>query len=220
MELSLKVIRNVLLYSEILAAIAATIFFFKYKKTSIKYLLLVLWLIVLTEQFGLIMGQKRILLYENKYNYWIFNIMKPIWKLLYLYIFYKSLENMKYKKWIRNFIAIYIVSLIINWLFLQNFLTEIESYSHIIGAFFIISSAIFYLLELLKSDKIIRFYRKLLFWVSIGLLIFYGGTIPFIIVRDYYANLNYIHNIYLIIYLLGTLMYLLFTFGFIWSKKE
>lgn len=220
MELSLKVIRNVLLYSEILAAIAATIFFFKYKKTSMKYLLLVLWLIVLTEQFGLIMGQKRILLYENKYNYWIFNIMKPIWKLLYLYIFYKSLENKKYKKWIRNFIAIYIVSLIINWVFLQNFLTEIESYSHIIGAFFIISSAIFYLIELLKSDKIIRFYRKLLFWVSIGLLTFYGGTIPFIIVRDYYANLNYIHNIYLIIYVLGTLMYLLFAFGFIWSKKE
>ena len=72
----------------------------------------------------------------------------------------------------------------------------------------------------MRSDKIIIFHKKLMFWVSISLLIFYSSTIPFIIMRSFYYDLAYIHNIFIIDYVLATIMYLLFIVGFIWSKKE
>ena len=209
-----------LLYSEIIAALFATIFYKKFVKTPLKYLLIILWLIVFTEQFGSMMGEKKIWLYMGKYNYWLYNIMFPIWKLLYLFIFYKTLENLKFKSWVKKFMIIMCIAVVINWVFLEKFLTDLESYSRIIGALFIVIAAVFYLIELLRSDKIVIFHKKLIFWISIGLLIFYSGTIPFIIVQNYYSDFDYVHNTYLIIYILGTIMYLTFTFGFIWSKKE
>lgn len=197
----------------------ALVFYFKYAKRSLRFLLVILWLSVFTEFFSNYMYENKFLMYKET-NYWLYNLMYPTWKFLYLYIYYKVLEVKVYKLWVKYFIILYGVAISINWLFLQNFLFELESYSRILGCIFITLSAIFYLLELLRSNKIIIFHRKLLFWISIGLMLFYSGSIPFIIIRDFYSHIDYIHNIFLIRYLLAALMYLLFTFGFIWSKKE
>lgn len=221
MEINLEIVGKVLTYTEILVAIMASIFFYKYKNSPLKYLLIILWLVVFTEKFSNIIVEKNFLFYKNNYNFWLYNIMYPLWKIIYLIIFYKILNNDLFKKWVKRFIVIYCIALAVNWLFLEeNFLTDLESYSSIIGALFVTVSSIFYLIELLRSDKIIIFHKKLMFWVSIGLMIFYSSSIPFIIMRSFYSKLAYIHNIFIIDYLLATLMYLLFTFGFIWSKKE
>jgi hypothetical protein len=90
----------------------------------------------------------------------------------------------------------------------------------VVGSIFLIITIIFYFIQLLKSDKIIVFHKNLLFWISIGLLLFHTGTLPFAIKTTSYALLNGIHNLFLIIWILAIIMYLIFTFGFIWSKKE
>ena len=108
----------------------------------------------------------------------------------------------------------------LNWTMLQDFLTELEKYSYILGAILIGISAVFYLIELLRSENFLSSGRDILFWVSIGLLFFYVGIIPFTLAREYYANFNYVHSIFLIIYLLGTVMYLLFAFGFMLGRRK
>lgn len=218
--MTIKAIQDFSTLTELIVAIFASIYFFKYKNTPAKYLLLALWLIVLTEGFGWLMAEKKIFLYENKYSYWLYNLMFPTWKSIYLLIYLKTLETPFFKKCIRFFIIIYFAIIIINWLFIQDFFIELDNIPYITSSFFIVISTIFYLLELLRSDKIIIFHRKLLFWISIGLLIFHTGIIPFTLVTNYYSSLNYLHSLYSIFYVLGSLMYLLFTFGFIWSKKE
>jgi len=220
MEINLEIIDKVVTYSEILAAVTAGIFFYKYKNSPLKYLLVILWLIVFTEIFSNIIAEKNFLFYQNKYNFWLYNIMYPLWKIMFLTIYCKILSTDVFKKWIKQFIVIYCIALVINWVFLENFLTDLESYSRILGSLLITVSSIFYLIELMRSDKIIIFHKELMFWVSIGLMIFYSSSIPFIIMRSFYSDLAYIHNIFIINYVLATIMYLLFTFGFIWSKKE
>lgn len=218
--MAIKTIQNFSTITELIAVIFASIYFSKYKNTPAKQMLLALWLIALTEILGWLMAEKKILLYENKYSYWLYNLMSPTWKSIYLFIYLKALKTPFFKKCIRYFIISYFIIIPINWFFIQNFFTELDNIPYIVSSFFIIISTIFYLLELLRSDKIIIFHRKLLFWVSIGLLIFHTGIIPFTLMTNYYSQLNFVHNLYLIIHVLGLIMYLIFTFGFIWSKKE
>lgn len=220
MDFSVKTIQDCLIYSEIVVAIAATIFYFKYKNTPVKYILTVLWLIVLNEQLGGYMGRNKIWMYEGTYNYWVYNLIRPIYTLFIYFIYLKSLQNSKFAVWIKRFMVVYVFAYLINIIFIQDFFTNIQSNTMILGSLFIVICTVFYFIELLRSEKITIFHKQLLFWISIGLLIFHSGTIPLTLAFEYYAYFSYIHNIYLITYILGIVMYLLFTFGFIWSRKE
>ncbi|HBK70184.1 MAG TPA: hypothetical protein DDZ39_00755, partial [Flavobacteriaceae bacterium] len=110
----------------------------------------------------------------------------------------------------------------INWVFFQHLFTENAVYPRIIGSIFLTICVIFYFIELLQSDKIISFHRLVPFWISVGLLVFYTSTIPFTVVQNSYmlSNDNAVLKIFIIKLILATAMYLIFAFGFIWSKKE
>ena len=228
-ELSMSMIKNSVRYFELLAAIFGTIYFYKYKNTHLRIFLYLLWLITFSEFLAYFIsrpGHKiEALLYyneENKnfYNFWIYNILDSISFLVYYYIFHNALQTLKYRYFIKIFAISYCILSVINWLFVQDFYTEMQSYLFIIGAIFLIISIIFYYIELMRSEKILKFHRGLLFWISIGLLIYYSGTIPFSVQYNGYAIIPGIHELFLIIYILAITMYLIFTFGFIWSKKN
>jgi vacuolar-type H+-ATPase subunit I/STV1 len=103
---------------------------------------------------------------------------------------------------------------------LQDFIKEIPEIPHVLGSIFLIISILFYFIELLKSEKILVFHRLLLFWISVGLILFYAGTIPFMLKWNGYMLIPGVHDLFLIVYILAITMYLIFSFGFIWSKKE
>lgn len=225
-ELSMSIIKNSVKYFELLAALFGTFYFYKYKTTHLRVFLYLLWLITITEfSAGFIYNQKIewLLYYGEKtksfYNWWMFNILDTVSFLVYYYIFYKTLQSIKFRLWVKIFAISYCVLSVFNWVFIQDFFTEMQSYLYVIGAIFLIISIIFYFIELLKSERILKFHRSLLFWISIGLLLYYSGTIPFAAQYNGYALIPGIHKLFLIIYILATAMYLLFTFGFIWSKK-
>ena len=214
-------------FSELLAAIIATLFFFKYRHTYMKYFLFLLWFIFLSELFAQYIHDNKIesLLYFKEsngkyYNHWVYNILDTLSFLIYYYIFYNSLKTIKHKKVVKIFTMLYILFSIFNWIFVQDFLSEMQSYLFIIGAIFLIVTIILYFIELLKSEMVLIFHKNLLFWISIGLLIYYAGSIPFAAEYNGYALIPGIHELFLIVYILATTMYLTFTFGLIWSKKD
>jgi len=226
-DLSISLIRESVKYIELLAAITGTVFFNKYKHTYLKYFLFLLWFITFSEFFADHISANKIksLLYfspsNNRYhNQWIFNVLDTVSFIVYYFIYYKALSSEKFKNWIKIFTFSYIVLSIINWWFVQNFFGEMQSYLFIFGAIFLIISIIFYFIELLKSEKIVVFHKTLLFWISVGLLIYYAGNIPFAAEFNGYALIPGIHKLFLIVTVLANIMYLTFTFGFIWSKKE
>ena len=225
-DLSISLIRESGIYFELLAAITGTIFFYKYKHTYLKYFLYLLWFITFSEFFATYISnhQVKTFLYFDKkdisYNHWIYNILDSVSFLVYYYIFYKATITKKFKFWIKNFAGTYIIFSIVNWIFIQNFLSEMQSYLFIIGAIFLIISILFYFIELLKSEKVLIFHKNILFWISTGLLLYYAGNIPFAAESNGYALIPGIHKLFLIVSILSIIMYLIFTFGFIWSKKE
>jgi hypothetical protein len=222
--MSLPTFRLFVPFSELLAAIIGTIYFYKYKHTHLKYFLFILWYIVLTEFTGWYSSHYDVLGFFDKegihYNLWMYNLMYLIFFPVILWMYSKSINKIIYKKWIYAFILIYLLFSIMNWLFIQNFKYEWSELPDVVGTLFLAVSIIFYFIELLKSDKIITYQKKLLFWISIGLLIFHIGTLPFTIKITGYALLKGIHNLFLIVWILAIIMYLLFAFGFIWSDKE
>lgn len=219
-----EIYRTIGLSSELLAAILATVFYYKYKHTGFKYMLWVLWLIVLAEFSGHFYQELGIYFEDDngvKYNSYIFNVLYFfVYPLLFL-IYYKSLKTSNYRKTIVVFFILFLIISIINWAFIQNILTSWSKYPDVAGSLFLTICIIFYFIELLRSDKIIRFQRSIPFWISVGLLIYYTATIPFNVVAD---SLKFgdaaQRKMFLINYVLSIAMYLIFSFGFIWSKRE
>jgi hypothetical protein len=156
----------------------------------------------------------------NHYTVWFYNLLRFVTFTTLFYVYHAYLKNMAFKKWIKVFSIIYIIFSLINWVFIQNFIKDKSEIPRILGSLFLIATIVFYFIELLRSEKIVVYHRILLFWVSVGLLLFYTGTIPFVLKYNGYALIPGVHKLFLIIYILGIIMYLTFTFGFIWSKKE
>lgn len=223
MEISL--IKSSVKYFELLSAIVGTIYFYKYKHTSLKYFLFLLWYIVITEFFSKYASKTGVLIFYtddngNHYTTWFYNLLRFVTFNSLFYIYYRYLNSIKLKKWIKAFFIVYTVIYIANWLFIQNFIKQSSELPRVVGSLFLIITIIFFFIELLRSEKVVVFHRLLLFWVSVGLLLFYTGTIPFALKRNGYALIPGIHELFLIVYILAIMMYLIFTFGFIWSRKE
>lgn len=220
---SISIIRESVKYFELISAVVGTIYFYKYRHTSLKYFLFLLWYITLTEFLGSISINNEILVVFDKngvkYNYWMFNLLYFILFNTVYMTYLQFIAHPKQKTFIKFFMVFYIITSIINWTFIQNFLYEMSEIPFVIGSILLMIIIIFYFIQLLKSNKIIAFHKDLLFWISVGLLIFHSGTIPFSIKYNGYALLPKIHNLFLIIYILSICMYILFTFGFIFSNK-
>jgi len=223
--LNIDLIRGFIKYSELIAAIIGTIYFYKYKHTHVKYFLFLLWYIVLTEFLSFYARKTGTLTFYtdengNHYTVWFYNLLRFITFNTLFFIYYNYLSSKKSKIKIKIFAISYIIIYFINWKFLQNFTRENSEIPRAIGSIFLIIAILFYFIELLRSEKILVFHRILLFWISVGLLLYYSGTIPFALKWNGYALIPGIHKLFLIQYILAIIMYLTFTFGFIWSKKE
>jgi len=225
MTISLETLRFFVPYAELIASVVGILYFYKYKQTPLRYFLYLLCYITFTEFFAGYASETGVLIFYtdengNHYTVWFYNVLKFITFNTLYYMYYKSLITIKFKNWIKFFAFIYIGVFIFNWLFIQNFILENSESPHIIGSIFLTIIILFYFIELLKSDKIIIFHRLLLFWISIGLLLFHTGTIPFTLKLNGYMLFPGIHKLFSIVYILAIIMYSIFTFGFIWSKKE
>jgi len=211
-------------YFELIATITGTVYFYKYKYSYLKYFLYLLWFTTFTEFIGPYAIEKEFLIFFDekgiKYNLWMYNLLEIITFMTFFYMYFKSIKNSSYRLWIKIFIISYVVISVFNWAFIQSFILEWSELPYIVGSLFLIITILFYFIELLKSEKILLFHRTLLFWISVGLLLFYTGTIPFTIEMNGYALIPGTHKLFLIMYILAIVMYLIFTFGFIWSKKE
>tara|TARA_R110002073_G_scaffold40547_5_gene115339 strand:+ start:494905 stop:495549 length:645 start_codon:yes stop_codon:yes gene_type:complete len=212
--------------SELLSAIVGTIYFYKYKNTHLKYFLYLLWYITFTEFFSKFVASKTgfLIFYTdengNRYTLWFYNLLNLVTFTTLAYVYFNYLKTKVFKNWIKVFAFIYVTVYAVNWVFIQDFNQENSELPRVLGSLFLIATIIFYFIELLKSEKIVLFHKMLLFWISVGLLLFYSGTIPFALKWNGYALLPGVHKLFLIVYVLAITMYLLFTFGFIWSKKE
>ena len=186
-----------------------------YKNSYLKFLPLILLLTLVAETMGM---------YINKVygppNIVIFNIYYFFYFSMFFYLFMKVIEEVKFKKYIKIGIGIfwvfYLRDLIFTDIFNESFTT-----SYIAGAGILIFSITLYYISILQSSLVFVVKNDLLFWISVGLFLFYIGYLPIKILRSWFYNFNsFFEILQLIQFSLIIIMYLCFLMGFLWMKKR
>jgi hypothetical protein len=206
-------VRDFLTYFQVVTAIISSIYYYKYKSTFLKYFSFLLWYISLNEFIG-----KYYTIYTGNHNQVFYNIKQVVEITFYLLLFSKYM-NIKNSVLITRLLLLYVLFFLIYCIW-HSLLNEYFAIPYLIGISFIVVAIILYFIEILRSDEIIFINNKLLFWIGMGLLIYYVPTIPFKVVTFYYQNSPTVPYIYNISYLLVLILNLIFISGFIWSKKE
>ena len=138
----------------------------------------------------------------------------------FFWIFYKSFKKNWQKKMSILFVIIYLLVTVINSLFLGNKTFVFYSISYTTGNLLLLVQIIIYFLQLMNSSDLLKFKTNILFWVSLGLLIFYLGTFPYFgLINILYKDYTDIYLIYRdVVMVLDAVMYLMFAISFIWGK--
>ncbi len=203
-------------YIELITAIVGSIYYYKYKNTFLKYFLILLWYIPINGFIARYLHESEIL----RNNTILYNIYHVINFSFLFFLFKSHVKDIKYKKWINTFLGIYILSFIID-AFYKDYITEIQIIPFIIGGAFVIITILFYFIEILNTNTILYISKNSLFWISIGLLLYFGGKIPSRIIRSNWemfpeADYSMIFSIELT---LSIVMNICFIIGFIYSQK-
>lgn len=138
----------------------------------------------------------------------------------FYFVFYKNEQRKQYKNWIVFATLCFVLASLINLLY-KSFLIEPQLLAYIVGACALILCIILYFIDILYTPQILLVKRDLLFWVSIGLLLFYVGYIPIKVTRHFFENGN---NQFLTLIVVHKLLILImntcFIIGFLWTKKR
>lgn len=156
----------------------------------------------------------------NFYYYQLFVI--PFQVLYYFWIINRnSITNKNRLYYIGS--AVFIISVIIECFTLVNLTGYFfNSFSYMVANILMLAHIMRYFYQLSKSDRILFFYKERMFWVSLGLLVFWLGSLPFFGIFNYlFINYQAIGKFYFkVVLILNYIMYTCFLISFIWAVKE
>lgn len=204
-----------------IVSLTTFISFFYYKKfkgTNYKYFLYFLLVPFITElQYKIV----DIYYYGFKlFNTDIYYNLYSIINFIFFLQFYKLLSKNKRNKKIFSILTYLFIGFVLFDVFiLKNSLSNaLNIYTLIIGSIFLLITLILFLIEILNNEKIIfNIYKSFVFWISVGLLLFFIGIIPIMIFRDF---LNYNSTYAIILVSLNVIMYGSFIIGMIKSDTK
>lgn len=171
-----------------------------------------LGLTLIVEIGGVIIG--RVLHHTN--NFWIYNAftLPEFW--VYGYFYYQLITVRILRRIIFLFLLIFPIFWGITVFFLFGF-NIWNSYVLIAGSFFSVLFAVMYYYQVVTARKIQSLRNLPEFWIATGMLVFYLAALP------YFGALNFLisysrqaaTSLLTVLKVLDTLMYALFTYGFL-----
>lgn len=114
---------------------------------------------------------------DKSVRYMLFNVFTTCEFIFYSWIFIIHLNNKTLKRIITLLIPLYVVLVALNIAFVQG-IYKFHTYTFLLGSFLMVVYSCFFLYESILPDSInIKLSKQPFFWVSIGLLIFYLGSV-------------------------------------------
>ncbi|MDX6745211.1 hypothetical protein SHK09_00290 [Polaribacter sp. PL03] len=97
-----------------------------------------------------------------------------------------------------------------------------NSFASVSGGFIVTCAIFLFFKDFINSDRILNFKKSLPFWISVGLLIYYLGSIPSTLMINSFQKLLKVDIIFIskIAPFLAVIMYCVFIFGALWSQKK
>jgi hypothetical protein len=170
-------------YFEIICLFASIFFYISKRNNLLKYFIPFLVLTVIIEFIG---GWY---LYKGIRNYWIFNVFTTVEFNFYAFLFYIHFKKRNLKRIILLFFPIFTTSVIFNLLFIQGFDKTFNTYTFLLGSFFIVIFCCCFFYESVLPDKIDQQLSKQpFFWICSGLLIYYLGSVIINALFEYLRN--------------------------------
>tara|TARA_R110002051_G_scaffold170841_1_gene241427 strand:- start:15291 stop:15989 length:699 start_codon:yes stop_codon:yes gene_type:complete len=209
-----------------LALILALVHYPKYFDTPLKYYPILLMYTFLNEALGYLIskGFEFNPLFSELYsdnNVVFYNSYSFIYFIYFLYVFHSFISSKTHKKQILILGFGFIVISILNS-FLQDFLLKPQIYAYIYGGLALSYSIVLYLKENkgILRRKIIKL--SLLFWISVGLLIFHIGYTPIKIYYTFssFSDLDLYYSLRRVHLTLVGVMYCFIIYGFLQLKGK
>ena len=155
------------------------------------------------------------------YNNWvIYNIYNIIFFLYFIYVYWICVKIEKFRRIILFGGLLYIAASLFN-LYIADFMTQFQMIAYFVGAISVIVFTLFYGSYLRSVTGQWFVSTNLLSWLSLGMLIFFLGYLPIIIVghfdlidRERFFIVRRIHLLLIII------MYVCFILGFIKMSRQ
>ena len=170
-------------YFEVISLLASIFFYTQKRNKIILYFIPFLLAPVLIETIGIISGA------QGKPNYLMYNIFTTVEFLFYTFLFTIFLKTIFFKKIARIFFPSFLILVILNMLFLQGPGITFNTYTFLVGSFFIVIFCCCYFYEAVLPENIdLQISRQPFFWISSGLLIFYLGSVIINSLFEYLRN--------------------------------
>lgn len=209
-----SILQETLLITQFLAALIGTIYLFKLKNSYWKWFSIYLIIIFMQEYFLISNDSVN---YQTKLTYSVF-FGVPL-QYIFLYWLY-ALKSLRNKRLFKITVLIYIVTVV--FLSFFNELYHVLSLTTNIGTIILIGLLILEFIKQIKTDDILNFRENKMFFINLGLVLFYIGSYPYqVFGEELYENHFDIWDVYHT-YFLATncIMYLLFLASFIWGKTQ
>lgn len=219
---------------EFLAAICGTIYVFKkpFARKIIKIFVFFLWATLFIDLAGLYTVYAYFTGYEKfsfikgtvfQRNFWLQNSFRVVTYLIFFIFFIRILPNEKLRKVFKVLVVLFTITSVLNLVFSGIFFLAFSAYSEITGTLLLMLVIAAYYYELLNSDKILKSHKLLVFYISVGVLIWHLVMTPLFIYSNYFfkENPQFISMHAMILQWSNIFMYSCFTLGFlICSRKK
>lgn len=203
--------------SELLAAIAASIFYYKYKHLPVKMVLLIVWIAVITE------GVARIYSHFYHNNHWVYNLYSFLFYLLFYKMIYDHIKD-KTRKRILLALSIAMMGAIIIRAFTVPVITHYMSHAYNIAMLVLILQLMYYAVERLKSDAPLKVKKELELFVFGGYLVFGISFVPLSLFAFGQTGSTYSDELHIVLQSIQTFALvttnLILIIGFIWTRPE
>lgn len=214
MESLSSIMKTFLLLTQFLAALIAFIYFFKLKEIRWKLFSVYLIIICLQEHFW---TRTSIFSIDIKNLYFLF-VGLPL-EFIFLYWLYaqKSLKKIRLFLLV-TFILIGVILCTYN---LEN-IKDAHSLILNVGSLLLIILVTLEYFKQIKNDDILKFKENKMFYINVGVVLFYVGSLPFHVFQKhlYQKYPTFVENYYLYFLISNCIMYLLFAASFIWGKEQ
>lgn len=185
-----------------------------YSKSKAKYFIFCILFAVATEFFGSVFYKL-----FNHVNFVVYNVFTIVQLTFFLWWYQLILNSQRRKNILRLCMIIYLLFAICNCFIWENILVANQIYTFILGVLFVLVAISFYFIESFNKETILNITDSIYFWFSLGVLLFYGTFMPFMIsVKLFLIGGQSVLGI--VTFILNIIMYLCFAIGFYKSRSK
>ena len=209
-----KIIQELMFWMEGLAAVISLVHYNRIKNQYWKYFVFYLIFIFIAEAVG--KWGDNFIDYNKSgfYNYFVIPV-----QFIFFYWLYASKSFQKPKLFI-SLSLLYLLSFIPSeFIFATN--TVMFSLNYTLGCLILMILVVMEYYKQINSSNILDFDKNRMFYINLGVTLFYIGTLPFWTFFELIKTYREIYNIYFAYFLISAIvMYSLFSISFIWGKQN